>query len=245
MVKLLFLLFLPCAFAAPELSDRIRVEKVHGPKELKVIRGAGMKEEAASAGDMLFVGDTVITAVGQIVELSAFDQSRWAVAPGSRLKLESRKPDAKSLFYWTFNLISGAMWGEVPKESAPKDSFRLKVKTKFASMGIRGTEYLLGGDEKLSTLEVLEGTVWWGKSLDFAPGSYREVKAGQHAEMGPDGKITVHSSRGDKTALAKRYGVVPGHEEAEVRPQATMEECLVKGKGWKSGSGSRIGECID
>lgn len=233
------------AQAAPELSDRIRVEKVHGPKEVQVIRSVGNKEESATAGDMLFIGDTVITAPGQIVQLSAFDKSSWAVAPNSRLKLESRKPDSKSLFYWTFNLVKGAMWGEVPKAETAKDGFRLKVKTKYAAMGIRGTEYLLGGDESLSTLEVLEGTVWWGKSADFAEGSYKEVKAGQHAEMGPDGKVTVHSSSGDKAALAKLYGVVPGQNGGSpAAKQSTREECSAQGLGWKSGNGSNKGECF-
>jgi hypothetical protein len=247
LLGLLVVFYCVPAVAAPELSDRIRVEKVHGPQDLRVIRAAGNKEEIVGTGDMLYVGDQVITAPGQVVMLSAFDKSSWAVAPGSRLKLESRKPDAKSLFFWTFNLSSGAMWGEVPKAENAKEGFRLKVKTKFAAMGIRGTEYLLGGDEKLSTLEVLEGTVWWGKSADFAEGSYKEVKAGQHAEMGSDGKITVHSSSGDKAELAKRYGVVPGAASGapEAKKHSTLEECTAKGKGWKSGDGSRLGECFE
>jgi|GEM_PF-6264153 len=237
--------FFSVAQALPELSDRIRVEKVHGPKDVQVIRAAGGKEENVNAGDMLFVGDTVITVPGQIVQLSAFDKSSWAIAPGTRLKLESRKPDAKSLFYWTFNLVKGAMWGEVPKAENAKDGFRLKVKTKHAAMGIRGTEYLLGGDEKLSTLDVLDGTVWWGKSADFAEGSYKEVKAGQHAEMGPDGNVTVHSSSGDKEALAKHYGVVPGQVSGTPAPkQSTREECTAQGLGWKSANGSNKGECF-
>ncbi len=235
------------SFAAPELSDRILVEKLHGLKELKVIRAAGGREEAAKEGDALFVGDSIVTAKGQIAQLSAFDKSSWAIAPESRLKLESRKPDQRSLFFWTFDLVKGSMWGEVAKPEPGKDpekvGFRLKTKTKFASMGVRGTEYLLGGDEKLSTLDVLEGSVWWGRSADFAEGTFREVKAGEHAEMGPKGEATVRASAGDKAVLARLYGVVPGENAVPAEKARSMLDCIARGKGWVSGNGSSHGEC--
>lgn len=235
------------AWAGPDFSDRLQLEKVYGPKEVKVVRAVGARETYLGQGDAVFVGDEIQTAAGQIVELSAWDKSAWKVAPLSRLKLESRKPDKKSLFYWTMDLVRGSMWGKVTKEGAEKDAFRLKVKTKFASMGVRGTEYLVGGDDKLSTLDVLEGAVWWGKDPAFPAGSYKEVRAGQHAEMGPDGKVTVHSSEGDVPALARRYGVVPGEDGAPSakEPPATKEQCKARGRGWKATDGSNLGECSD
>ncbi len=240
------LLLLPLtSLAAPEISNRILLEKVHGPKDVSVIRAAGNKSETLGVGDALFEGDTIITAVGQIVELSAYDHSTWKIAPKTRLKLESRKPEKKTLFYWTFQLVAGSMWGEVPKVQGGGDSFRLKVKTKTAALGIRGTEYLLGGDEKLSTLDVLEGTVWWGKNAEFAEGTYKEVHAGEHAEMGLDGKIQVNKSTGDKSALAKQYGLVPEDNKTTSKPSATRDECMQKGKGWRSINGSSLGECFN
>lgn len=246
-MKLLILLLVSSlpAWAGPDFSDRLQLEKVYGPKEVKVVRAVGKKEATLSQGDAVFVGDEIHTAAGQIVELSAWDKSAWKVAPNSRLKLESRKPDKKTLFYWTMNLVKGGMWGKVEKEAADKNGFRLKVKTKFASMGIRGTEYLVSGDEKLSSLDVLEGVVWWGKSAEFEPGSYKEVKAGQHAEMGPDGKVTLHSSQGDVPTLAKRYGVVPGETQEPAREPQSIDSCKAQGKGWKAVSGSALGECTN
>ncbi len=232
------------ALAAPEISNRITVEKVHGPREVAVTRAVGNKTESVGTGAELFEGDTVSTAGGQIVELAAYDGSAWKIAPDSRLKLESRKPDKKTIFYWTMQLAAGSMWGAVPKGPGDGDSFRLKVKSKTSAMGIRGTEYLYGGDEKLSTLDVLEGTVWFGKDAAFAEGTYKEVHAGQHAEMGADGKIQVQPSMGDKAALAKRYGVLPSAgADAAPAASATREQCLQKGKGWKSKDGSSLGEC--
>lgn len=233
----------------PELSDRLQLERVHGPKEVKVIRAAGARETFLTQGDALFVGDEIRTTAGQVVEISAWDKSAWKVAPLSSLKLESRKPDQNSGSYWVMDLVKGGMWGKVAKEnSGQKEGYKLKVKTKHATMGVRGTEYLVGGDQKLSTLDVLEGTVWWGKDPAFAAGTYREVKAGQHAEMGPDGKVNLHSSEGDVPTLAKRYGVVPEEEGggAAARPAPVSKQvCTEKGKGWKSIDGSNLGECID
>ncbi len=231
------------AMAAPEISNRIQLEKVHGPREVSVIRAVGNKAETVGAGSVLFVGDTVVTSAGQIVELSAYDGSAWKIAPRTRLKLEARTPDKKSLSYWTFQLVTGSMWGQVPKDPSAGDSFRLKVKTKSAAMGIRGTEYLLGGDEKLSTLDVLEGTVWWGKSAEFAEGTYKEVHAGEHAEMGTGGEIQVRSSASDKSTLAKHYGLGPSQAETDPKASATREECFSKGMGWRSRDGLPLGEC--
>jgi hypothetical protein len=245
MLILLLLSSLP-AWAGPDFSDRLQLEKVYGPKAVKVVRAVGNKETSLYQGDAVFVGDEIHTAAGQIVELSAWDKSAWKVAPNSRLKLESRKPDKKTLFYWTMNLVKGGMWGKVEKEAADKNGFRLKVKTKYASMGIRGTEYLLSGDDKLSSLDVLEGVVWWGGSAEFEPGSYKEVKAGQHAEMGPDGKVNIHSSQGDVPTLAKRYGVVPADAQESAGGLHSIDSCKAQGKGWKAVSGSSsLGECTN
>lgn len=237
------------AIAAPDQSDRILLEKVHGFKELKVIRASGAKEEVAKEGDMFFVGDVLITGKGQIAQLSAFDKSSWLLAPESRLKLDSRKPDKKSLAYWTFDLSQGSMWGEVarpePGKEPGKEGFRLKTRTKFASLGIRGTEYLLGGDDKLSTLDVLKGTVWWGRSAEFAEGTYREVKAGEHAELGPEGEVSVRASAGDKSALARLYGVALPESAAPAEKARSKLDCFARGKGWRSPDGSSWGECSE
>ncbi len=244
LVLLVALLPAVSARAAPDFSDRLQLEKIHGPKEVKVIRAAGAREQFLSQGDSVFVGDEIQSAAGQIVELSAWDKSAWKIAPLSRLKIESRKPDRKSLFYWTMNLLQGGMWGKVTKDAKEKDGFRLKVKTRYSSMGIRGTEYLVSGNESLSSLDVIEGVVWWGKNVEFPPGSYKEVRAGQHAEMGPEGKVVLHGSKGDLAALAKAYGVVPG--EDGIGPQEihfTKEQCRDQGKGWKATDGSNMGEC--
>lgn len=247
----LFLIFATAsAFAAPEASDRIQITKVSGPQEVKVIRGAGAKEEILGEGGNLFMGDEVQTAKQQIVALSAFDGTQWKIAPNTRLKLEARKPQKSNFFFWVLQIAQGSMWGEVPKSGDPlkEGEFRLKVHTKTAALGIRGTEYLTESDGNRSSLDVLEGMVLFGPSLDFGPGSYQEVKAGQHAEIGPDGKITVEPSKGDAAALVARYRLAAnasGDSSVVVSNTGSPEECRIRGKGWKSSNGSKLGTCVD
>jgi hypothetical protein len=245
------LIFASCAaVAAPALSDRVEIQELTGPKELRVIRGAGAREQSLAVGEILFVGDEVITAKGQIATLGAYDGLKWKVAPETRLKLEARKPEKQSFFYWVVRIASGSVWGQVPKSKDDKDSFRLKVVTKSAALGIRGTEYLLDGDEQRSRIDVLEGTVWWGPSPDFPPGSFRKISAGQHAELGADGKFSQGKSDPDKGALLASYrlgepGAGAGKGDEGERRAGSPDECRALGKGWKSSNGSKEGECTN
>ncbi len=235
--------------SAPSSSDRVEILEVSGPRELKVIRGAGAREQLLKEGEMLFVGDELFTAKDQIASLIAYDGTKWKIAPSTRLKLEARKPEKQNFFYWVLQITSGSMWGKVPKGADGKDAFRLKVHTKSAALGIRGTEYLIRGGDELSNVDVLEGTVWWGTSLGFDVGTYKTVTAGQHAEVGADRKITVGASIPDKTALLVTYGLLPSAgiegETENGKKSGSSEECLARGKGWKSNDGSKAGECVN
>jgi hypothetical protein len=135
------------------------------------------------------------------------------------------------------------MWGKVKKEADVKEGFRLKVRTKMAALGIRGTEYLLEGDETHSGIDVLEGTVWWGTDPNFTPGSFKAISAGSHGEIGAGGQVTVTETKGDSAKLLHAYGLDLGEEIREA--PATAADCLARGKGWRSDNGSSVGECVD
>jgi ferric-dicitrate binding protein FerR (iron transport regulator) len=209
---LLLLLSFPqnkIAFAAPPAaSDRLTIKETAGPRDVKVLRqGSEAKSELVQPQGEVFVGDVVVSGERQVVTLEAFDGSVWKIAPSSRLKVEARVPQKKNFFHWTFGLHRGSMWGAV-KSRPEADGFRLKVKTRNAAMGIRGTEYLIESKEDKTELDVLEGIVWFGNASGFEPGTYVEVRAGQHAEIGKDGvpQPPVPSVlRG--TALAEKYGL--------------------------------------
>lgn len=227
------------ALAAPDTSDRLEINDVVGPPTVKVIRaGRAAKEENVRKGEILFVGDQVEVAPRQIVGLAAYDRSLWKLAPGTRFKVEARKPDRQNFSYWSFRVITGAMWGKVTKIENGKDGFRLKVHTPSAAMGVRGTEYLMNG----SGVDVLEGKVWWGKSAGFEPGSYREVTAGQHAEISAGGEIRVTPSQGDKGKLVKDYGLVVEDDQAQPTAPHSAQQCAELGLGWRSGAHG--GECF-
>jgi hypothetical protein len=230
--------------AGPALSDRIQITEVVGPRDVKVMRAASGREEFLHVGENLFAGDALEVAPRQVVGLLAYDGSRWKLAPGTRFKAEARKSDPATQSYWLLRLERGAMWGQVPKDEARKGGFRLKVRTRQAALGIRGTEYFLEGGESRSEVDVLEGTAWWGRSDAFAPGSYKEVSAGRHAELGASGPISITETKGDRAELMKAYGIT-ADDPSPKKTLGTAQQCLALGKGWKSGDGSAVGECID
>lgn len=234
--------------APPSASDRLALKEILGSPDVKVLRqGKTERSETVQRGAELFVGDVVETAARQVLTLEAFDGSLWKVAPGSSLKIEARVPQKKDFFHWTFAMEKGAMWGKVePRKDA--DGFRLKVKTRNAAMGVRGTEYLIETKEGFTGLDVIEGTVWFGNSSGFQKGTYVEVKAGEHAEIGPDGHpkpATPTTLKG--SALPEKYGLgAPAPEKEGSRKPVTPEDCRAQGKGWQSKDGSSThGECVN
>ena len=232
-------LFAAVAFAGPATSDRIQVTKVLGPPDVQVKRRSG--NQIVHVGDDLIEGDEVTVAERQLVSLAGYDGSLWKLAPGTRFVAEARKSDKATSAYWSFAVTKGAMWGKVTKNIEVKDGFRLKVRTKAAALGIRGTEYVLDGGE--NHVDVLEGTVWWGTDLNFAAGTYKAITAGSHGEVGEGGHITVIESKGDAAKILHDYRIELA-EEAKKTP-GTAAECLARGKGWRSENGSSVGECDD
>jgi hypothetical protein len=244
-----FLLPLLAFAAPPTASDRLVLKDTFGSPELKVLRqGSEKKAETVTKGAELFVGDIVETVARQVVSLESFDGSVWKLAPNTKLKLEARVPQKKDFFHWTFAMQQGAMWGKVlPRKDA--EGFRLKVKTRNAAMGIRGTEYRLETKEDFTGLDVLEGVVWFGNASGFEPGTYVEVKAGEHAEIGGDGKPKASAMSTAKGAtLTEKYGLsekLPSmlSETVENAPNSP-EDCRVRGEGWASKTGAtNRGEC--
>lgn len=239
---MIFLFFAFLAFAAPTASDRIQIKEVFGAKEVRVL--INNKENIRYVGDELFLGNVIETKPKQIVLLESFDKSQWKVAPETTLKLEKRLAEKKTLSYWVFGLVKGYLWGKVTPNT-DKEGYRLKIKTKSAAIGIRGTEYLLAGNDN-SELDVLEGTVWWGKSENFEPNSYVEVKAGEHAEMvnGEIVKPAATTLKGDDLLL--KYRLVLSKDDldkAEKENERSPEDCRAMGQGWKSKAGTNRGEC--
>lgn len=230
------------AVAAPSASDRIEIREVFGPKEVKVL--INNKEKILYVGDEVFLGNTIETKAKQIVQLEAFDKSQWKVAPETTLKLEKRLAEKKTLSYWVFGLVKGYLWGKVTPHP-DKEGFRQKIITKSAAMGIRGTEYLLAGDQN-SEVDVLEGKVWWGSSDGFEEGTYQEVKAGEHAEaIAREIKKPVPSTLKGNDLLNKYHLVLSEADLAEAAKmnERSPEDCHVRAEGWKSKDGTSRGKC--
>jgi hypothetical protein len=245
------------SFAGPDTSDRITIQKVHGPKEVKVNRRK--QDLLYQEGSELMVGDTVQTVEKQIIELLAYDGSKWKIAPKSQLVIESRKPDAKNFSFWVFQLSQGSLWGNAVPAEKP-DAMRMKIKTKFAAMGVRGTEYYLQANDTESELEVTRGRVMWGKNAEFVEGSYLVVSEGQHSIARANQVDKASASSLKNEALDVKYrlaepspfspllsSIAPISNMAPGAPKPVMraQDCREKGKGWKSEDGSGLGACVE
>ena len=233
------------AWALPSTSDRISIDNVVGPSAVKIIRRTG-KEEQKSVGDELFLGDTIETTAKQIVSLQSYDGSVWKIAPETSIKLESRQPESNNFSYWIFSMVKGSLWGKV-NPGSDKESYKVKIKTKTAAIGIRGTEYLMQGNDAEAEVDVLEGKVWWGPSEKFEPGSFIEVKAGEHAELRNKtiSKPIPTIQKGQDLLRKYRLALDEDRKTAngEVQGVSSIEDCHHRGMGWKNKNGSRLGEC--
>jgi hypothetical protein len=233
------------AQAAPELRDRFQITEVKGRPDVKVIRGAGKREEILRRGDNVFSGDLLEAGTEQLVEISSYDGSIWYLAPGTQIKADSLEPGAKSPAYRTFRLLRGALHGKVPKRNSLKQGLeppRIKILLKAAALGVQGAEFVVTGGDKISTVDVLEGKVWWGRDENLPSSSSKEVTAGFHAELGADGRIRIIETKGDRAKLLRDYGL--SIEDGTSTIYGSARHCAALGLGWRGGAGSIEGECF-
>lgn len=231
-----------CSFASiswaasgPQASDRILIKQILGSESVKVIKKK--VEKKLKAGEELALGDEIITEAKQIAVLQGYDGSQWKVAPNSSLKLEKLNPDKNNYSYWVFQMAKGSLWGKV-QPAADKEGYRLKLKTKNAAMGIRGTEYLVADNELQAELDVLEGKVWWGTSDNFEPGTFTEVKAGEHAEIKGKERSAPVPTKEKGNALLELYHLFWDEKEHQAEETGTTpRSCRDKGMGWRMKDG--------
>jgi ferric-dicitrate binding protein FerR (iron transport regulator) len=181
-ISLLLAIFCGGSVAA---SDAIEIVEIFGDPQVTLIKSISRREISVSLKHALLPGDEIETKERQVVTLAAADGSKWKIAPKTRLKIQEK---SKSLgMPRLLSLIRGSMWGLAEGEPG-KDGYKLKIQLKTASMGVRGTEYLIETTDEFSALDVLKGQVVWGRDLQLRPGSTVTVKAGQRAELRKNGK---------------------------------------------------------
>lgn len=177
MKKILVLLLLGLAFASSLYASVAKIVAASG--EVSVLRDK--KEQKASVGFELEEKDTVFSKGASKAQIIFNDKTVITIGKESEFKIEEYLFEAKNEPKASFGFTKGAfraITGQIGKV-AP-DKFELKTKT--ATIGIRGTQILLQtGDE--SKIACTDGAILV-TSLDT--GAAVEVKAGEITTVEPN-----------------------------------------------------------
>ncbi|MBI2312055.1 MAG: FecR domain-containing protein [Betaproteobacteria bacterium] len=171
------LLLLP-AFPAGAAAVAGTVELAEG--EIRVLREA--RSLAPKAGDVIHVGDTVVTANDGELHLRMEDQGFLAVRPNTRMKIDAYRAEGDRsdrsvllLFVGTLRSVTGWIGKNLPRNYS--------IRTPTAALGIRGTDH-----EPLYIPEDAPGA-------EGEPGTYDKVNEGETFIQNRRGKVFVKASQ--------------------------------------------------
>lgn len=129
--------------AQPALAEEIGRIKNVTQGGIEVVR-AGEKLRGTS-GFRLMEGDIVVTAQGQRAGITFLDNTRLAVAPGSRMIISKYRYDrARETGESEMVIERGAVGVDSGKLSR---SERMKFRTPTSTLGVRGTTFVIEVDE--------------------------------------------------------------------------------------------------
>ncbi len=156
--------FVSSAAHASGDCEAIAAEKVEGGAKALGLSG----ERPLEAGGFLAKGEAVETGAGAWVDLRLCDGTGLRVGESSRMSFDEALSQNEAGFVgWAFELLRGSMLGVVTGGSKGSE-VKLRVRTPTASVGVRGTEFLLeAGDGEETSLHTMEGEVLLGARDDF------------------------------------------------------------------------------
>ncbi len=158
------------------------IEAVGG--EARVVPGLGM-ERPAVRGDVVRVGDLLVTRAGGSLELRMRDDARIWLRPDSRLRIEQyllardgapRDQAALQLLHGTLRQLTGSIG-----KASPGD---WRMSTLNAVLGIRGTEFDLAYVGPQASV-----------ALNVQPGTYNRVLSGATSLSGPAGVLVLQAGQ--------------------------------------------------
>lgn len=125
--------------AQPAMAEIGRVKSA-SPGAM-VMRGASMLP--AVPGFKLEPGDTVITQVGQRVSIAFLDDTRFAVAPSSKIKMTTYVYDRARQSGTFLTEVKRGSLGVVSGKIAKSGKDAMKVRTPTSMLGVRGTKFVV------------------------------------------------------------------------------------------------------
>ncbi|MBK1882792.1 FecR domain-containing protein [Luteolibacter pohnpeiensis] len=126
-----------------ELTDSTTFQLTVKIGEISYISGAnhmisrGGSSSQASLGDPVFTNDTVITGATGLLRIQFVDGSVVTVSPSSSMVVEMFEPVTEGYFDTMINLLKGLLNSAVTS----RDGWSFGIRTKNASIGVRGTNF--------------------------------------------------------------------------------------------------------
>lgn len=236
-MKLLFALalftLLPLPSPAAEEGAGVPTLILEVEGEGSTVRKKSRIEESARVGTRIFPGEIVSTGPRGTVKLLTADGSVVKLGFGSRLQLEESSVVDRAVT-WTANLILGYARALVAPQ--PSKATRFRFRTPSASVGVRGTEFVLMHDEasEASYLYTLEGLVAFGRAGCESARDCLEVRAGETSVLrkgaGPsrpssfDLKELLRGHAARKDDEAARLSLFKAGRSTELSPQASAND---------------------
>ncbi len=135
------------------------------PKYLGVVKkmkGKVLAEDRELAeGSKVYPSEKIKTSEGSFLIVELVDDTHLSLGPNSEFIMEGWKYRTKNDREGTFKIIRGQIRAFIKSKS--KDNDQLKIETKLAAMGVRGTEFLvnesLKDNKNLTQIGLLEGKI--------------------------------------------------------------------------------------
>jgi len=121
------------------------------------------KEELAKVGDILKEEDSIITNKDSIAEIKIGENSIIKINPDTILKIEILLKN-RSIENSKVKIIKGEIFTKCNKLNTGSS---FEVETKSITVGVRGTEFLVGNEEGKSNVTVIKGDVAVRKNIEI------------------------------------------------------------------------------
>jgi hypothetical protein len=157
--------------------------------QVKLIKGNVFKRSADASltsvktGERFKVSEGVVTKEQSFLKIELIDETIISIGSNTEIKFNEYEFTDKENRSFLFSLIRGQMTGNIKNKAA---SDQLRFKTKFTTMGIRGT-YILMNTQNKNSLEVSQFALLSGNAamtsgkekLDLAKGDHLIVVSGE------------------------------------------------------------------
>lgn len=190
--------------------------------QIKLMKGKVFKKNAegtteVETGERFKKDDVLITNNSSFARIQIVDDTVISVGPESEFKFDEMDFKEKTDRKLSFTLSKGQVTGEVKNKANPQD---IKFRTKYTSMGVRGTYFLMNHQSK-GSLDIAEYALLRGK-IEVSDDKNETLKLNEG-----DRVVLIHDSaknisQNDKIILSppeiKRLKGEGVDEETEFKP---------------------------